>query len=117
MAFGQARLAGLYDGMSGVVAKTGHQCHRNMSHQFLQPQHQLVARVVRQLDIGDDYMVRLFQAVPHHGYGLIPFMRCFNSAAIAFQQRMGIIADGFVGIDHKDSFADQFRIMFALAAH
>ena len=43
----QSGLPGFDDGVSGVVAEPGHQGHRDVFHALLQPEHQLVTRVVR----------------------------------------------------------------------
>lgn len=108
----QASLASFHDRVAWIVAETCHQGDRNIVEDLLESEHQLIARIVRQFDIGDDHIVFLF-GTSDHRYGLIATLCRLDNAAVAFEQGVSIIADALVEVDYEYSATFELGVMLA----
>src|SRR5688572_3503554 len=99
----EAGLAGLDDGMARVVAKSGHQRHRNDLHHLFELKQEVETTHIREPDIGDNGVVVLVgRQAAGHELCFAAVMGCFDDAAIPLQKRVSRAANALIGIHHQN---------------
>ena len=112
----QPSLSRFHDGVSRVVPESCHERHRDNVHELLEPNHELVTGIIGKFDVGDDHIVMLIAAVLDHRDRLITTVCCLDGAPIAFEQRMRVVANAFIRIDHENSPTDQLCVTIRTTA-